>query len=52
MINIVEAMIDELTTVCTYSTYVQCNIKKDINKTSSRLVKNVVKDMCREMVHH
>lgn len=47
--DIVEQMIDELTTVGAYEVYVNSNIKKDMAKTSNKIVKDVVKKMTLEV---
>ena len=46
LIDIVESMIDDLTTVESYKTYVHTNVKKDIHKTHKLMINRVVNSMC------
>jgi hypothetical protein len=47
--SVIEEMIDEITTVQAYSTYVNSSIKKDTVKVSNKITKGVVKQMTLEV---
>jgi hypothetical protein len=47
--DVVEAMIDELTTVSAYEVYVSSSLKKDMAKTSNKMIKEAIKKMTLEV---
>lgn len=47
--SVIEEMIDEMTTVQTYSTFVNCNLKKEIAQFNNKTIKTVVKQMTLEV---